>query len=173
MEERSGAVTLKGNPLTVMGPALVVGQMAPEFLLVANDLSEVTLADSEGKIRLISVVPSLSTSICTLQTKRFSDEADRLGDRVAVYTVSAEHPWNQRQWCGQEGVSNIAVLSDHRAMSFGSAYGTHIKELRLEQRSVFVIDGEGRIAYLEYVPEIAQYPDFDQVLDAVRALLEE
>lgn len=167
--ERPGAVTIKGNPLTVLGEPIQVGDKAPDFTLVANDMSSVTLADTAGKTRLISVVPSLDTGICDAQTRRFNEEAAGLGDDVAVITVSAEHPFNQKRWCGAAGIDKIQVVSDHMDMSFGEAYGLAIKEWRLNQRAIIVVDGEGNVVYTEYVPEIAQFPDFDAALAAVRA----
>lgn len=166
--ERPGAVTLKGNPLTVIGDPISVGDEAPDFTLVANDLSNVTLADSAGKVRLISVVPSLDTGICDAQTRRFNEEAAAFGDDVVVLTVSAEHPFNQKRWCGAAGIDQVEVLSDHMDMNFGKAYGTYIKELRLDQRAIFVVDGGDKVAYIEYVPEIAQHPDYEAALTAVR-----
>ncbi len=169
--ERTGDVTFQGNPLTAIGPRLKVGGNAPEFHLLANDLSMVNLADSAGKIRLISVVPSLDTPVCDMQTRKFNEQLDTLGDRVAGYTVSADLPFAQARWCGAAGMKRMQTLSDHRDMAFGDAYGTHIKELRLESRAVFVIDGQGRIQYTEYVKEITQHPDYDAALAAVRRLI--
>lgn len=169
--ERHGAVTLKGNPLTVIGDPLKVGDKAPDFVLTANDLSKVTLADSKGKVRLISVVPSLDTGICDAQTRRFNEEAAKLGDGVVVLTVSAEHPFNQKRWCGAAGIDRVQVLSDHMDMNFGTAYGTYIKELRLEQRSIFVVDANDTITYIEYVPEVAQHPNYEAAITAVKEAL--
>lgn len=166
--ERPGAVTHKGRPRTVIGPVLKLGDKAPDFRLLANDFSEVTLADSAGKVRLISVVPSLDTGICEAQTRRFNQEAANLGDQVVVLTVSADLPYAQRRWCGAAGVERVQTLSDHFDMNFGDAYGTHIKETRLEQRAIFVIDRNDFIRYVEYVPEIAQHPDYEAALSAVR-----
>lgn len=166
--ERPAGVTHKGRPLAVLGDLLQVGDKAPDFTLVANDFSKVTLADSAGKVRLISVVPSLETSICDAQTRRFNEEAAGLGDNVVVLTVSSEHPWNQRRWCGAAGIDRVQVLSDHMDMNFGLAYGTYVRDYRLEQRSVFVVDAEGIVRYIEYVPEISQHVDFDAALAAVR-----
>jgi thiol peroxidase len=168
--ERVGGVTFKGKPMTVIGSLLKPGDKAPGFRLVANDLSEVTLADSAGKVRLISVVPSLDTSICDLQTRRLNQEAAGFGQDVVVLTVSVDLPYAQRRWCGAAGVDRVQTLSDHRDMSFGDAYGTHIKELRLEQRAIFVVDREGVIRYAEYVPEVAQHPDYDAALAALRKI---
>ncbi len=167
MTERAGGVTFKGNPLTLLGEPLDVGDKAPDFTLIANDLSEVSLSESDGKTRLLSVVPSLDTGICDAQTRRFNEEIARLGDDVVGYTISADLPFAQARWCGNAGVEQVITLSDHRAMEFGDAYGTHIKELRLEQRAVFVVDADGVIRYVEYVPEIAQHPDYDAALGAL------
>lgn len=170
--ERPAGVTHKGKPLVVIGDLLKVGDKAPDFTLVANDMSKVTLADSAGKVRLISVVPSLDTSICDAQTRRFNQEAAGLGENVVVLTVSAEHPWNQRRWCGAAGVDRVQVLSDHMDMNFGQAYGTYVRDYRLEQRSIFVVDAEGIIRYVEYVPEIAQHVDYEAALAAVRQAMQ-
>jgi len=170
-EGRFGAVSSRGTPYTVMGEPLQPGDKAPDFTLTANDYSKVSLADSAGKIRLISVVPNLSTGICDAQTRRFNEEAVRFGEDVVVITVSSEHPLNQRNWCAAAGVDRLQVLSDHLAMSFGDAYATHVLELRLEQRSVFVIDADDLITYVEYVPVIGQHPDYDSALEAVRKAL--
>lgn len=167
--ERPGAVTLKGNPLTVIGQPVAVGDPAPSFELTANDLSSVSLANSAGKVRLISVVPSLDTGICDAQTRRFNEEAAALGDNVVVITVSAEHPFNQKRWCGAAGIDRVQVLSDHMDMNFGTAYGTYIKELRLDQRAIFVVDAHDKVSYVEYVPEIAQHPDYEAALAATKA----
>lgn len=166
--ERFGAVTSRGNPLTVVGDVVQVGEAAPDFVLTANNWQPVTLANSAGKVRLISVVPSLDTGICDAQTRRFNDAAVELGDRVVVLTVSADLPYAQKRWCGAAGVENIQTLSDHKDMNFGIAYGTYIKELRLEQRSIFVVDANDRVVHVEYVPEIAQHPDYDAALTAVK-----
>jgi thiol peroxidase len=166
--ERRNAVIFKGKPQTVIGAQLKVGDKAPAFKLLANDLSEVTLADSAGKVRLISVVPSLDTSVCDLQTRRFNQEAAGFGPNVAVLTVSVDLPYAQKRWCGAAGVERVQTLSDHRDMGFGDVYGTHIKEIRLEQRSVFVVDDHDVIRYVEYVPEVGQHPNYDAALAALK-----
>jgi len=172
MIERAGEVTFQGQPLTVLGRKLEVGDRAPYFTLVANDLSTVTLPDTAGKVRLISVVPSLDTAVCDAQTRRFNQEVGAVGDEVICYTVSADLPFAQARWCGAAGVERVVTLSDHQTMAFGDAYGTHIKELRLEQRAVFVIDADGIVRYVEYVPELTHHPDYEAALDAVRAIVE-
>ena len=168
--ERFGDVTFKGEKLTVRGNVLKVGDKAPDFTLVANDLSSVTKHDSAGKVRLISVVPSLDTGICDAQTRRFNEEAANLGEQVTILTVSTDLPFAQKRWCGAAGVDQVQTLSDHKDMNFGEAYGTHVKELRLEQRAIFVVDSDDTIQYVEYVPEIAQHPDYDAALTAVHRI---
>jgi thiol peroxidase len=170
MIERAGGVTSKGRPLTVIGRQLKPGDTAPDFTLLGTDMNEVTLSDFQGKVRVISVVTSLDTGLCDLQTRRFNEEAAKLGDDVVIITVSADLPFAQKRWCGAAGVERVITLSDHRGMSFGDAYGTHVKELRLEQRAVLVVDGEGTVRYAQYVPEIAQHPDYEAALSAVKEL---
>lgn len=170
MKERTGELTFKGNPLTLLGERLSVGDTAPDFTLTANDLSKVTLGDSAGKIRLISVVPSLDTGVCDAQTRRFNVEAANYGDNVAIYTVSADLPFAQSRWCGNAGVDKVQTLSDHFDMNFADAYGVHVKELRLDSRSIFIIDADGKLAYVEYVPEVAQHPDYDAALAKLKEL---
>lgn len=172
MIEREGDATFQGQPLTVIGPRLKVGDPAPDFQLLANDMSEVTLRDSAGKIRLINVVPSLDTPVCDVQTRRFNEEIAKLGPGVVGLAVSADLPFAQARWCGAAGVSNIQTLSDHRDMSFGKAYGTYIKELRLEQRAVFVADREGILRSVEYVGEVTHHPDYELALGVLRELAE-
>lgn len=169
MKENTGGVTIKGNPLTTIGEHVNVGDKAPDFNLVKNNLQTVSLDDSVGKVRLISVVPSLDTGICHAQTKRFNDEALNY-DGVEFFTVSAEHPFNQKRWCEQESCSNIDVVSDHMAMQFGQDYGLAIKEWRLLQRAIIIIDANDTIAYTEYIPEIAQFPDYDSALAKLKEL---
>ena len=166
--ERTGEVTFQGQPLTVIGAQLEVGAPAPDFLLLANDLSPVSLIDSDGKARLISVVPSLDTPVCDMQTRKFNEQVSAFGDNVVGYTVSADLPFAQARWCGNAGIARMQTLSDHRDMSFGDTYGTHIKELRLEQRAVFVIGNRGIVRYAEYVPEITSHPNYDAAIAALR-----
>lgn len=169
--ERHGAVTIQGNALTVIGEPISVGDSAPDVTLTDNGMQPVKISDSNGKVRLISVVPSLDTGICDLQTRRMNEEAAALGEDVVILTVSAEHPFNQKRWVGVAEVDAVKVLSDHQAMAFGDAYGLHIKEWRLEQRAMFVLDRDGKVAYTEYVPEVAQHPDYDAALAAVKAVV--
>ena len=169
--ERPGDATFQGQPLTVVGPRLKPGDPAPEFELLANDLTPVRLSQSAGKVRLIAAVPSLDTPVCDLEVRTFNKQLEAYVGRVQAYTVSADLPFAQARWCGAAGVRNVQSLSDHRAMSFGNSYGTHIKELRLESRAVFVVDADGVIRYVEYVKEITNSPDYDAALNAIKSLL--
>lgn len=167
-QERAGAATFLGNPLTVLGAELKPGDKAPEFTVLANDLSTVTLANTAGKIRLISVVPSLDTPVCDAQTRRFNQEAARLGDNVSILTISMDLPFAQKRWCGAAGIDRVQTLSDHRDASFGLAYGTLIKELRLESRAIFVVDAADTLRHVEYVTEISTHPNYDAALAAAK-----
>lgn len=167
--ERTGIITFKGNPFTLLGTPAVVGQKAPDFRLLANDLSPRTLADYQGKTLIFSVVPSLDTGVCDLQTRRFNNEAAALGDHVRILTVSCDLPFAQARWCGAAGVTQLETLSDHLDLSFGMAYGVVIKELRLLTRSIFVVDKKGVLAYAEIVPEVTHEVDFDAALTAARS----
>lgn len=168
-QERKGAATFKGNPLTLIGPELKKGDKAPHFQLLANDLSVVTLENFKGKTKLISVVPSLDTPVCDMQTKRFNEEASKFPSDVAVLTVSTDLPFAQSRWCGAAHADKVKTLSDHRDASFGKAYGVLIKELRLLSRSIFVIGPDDKIQYVEYVKEITQHPNYDQALASLGA----
>jgi thiol peroxidase len=171
MAERKGLVTFKGNPITLIGNPVTIGQQAPDFKLTANDLSEVTLAKYQGKVILLSAVPSLDTPVCDMETKRFNDEAGKLGDSVAVLTVSMDLPFAQKRWCGAAGAKNVVTLSDYKDRSFGNNYGLYIKELGLLARCVMAIDKKGTIQYIQLVPEIAKEPDYDATLKAIKALI--
>lgn len=161
-------VTFDGGPVTLLGKQLSVGDNAPDFKVLANDLSEVTLGDSNGNVRLISVIPSIDTGVCSTQTRKFNEEAASLGDDVKILTISVDLPFAQARWCGAEGVDSVQVLSDHRDLSFGEAYGVVIEELRLLTRSVFVVNKEGKIVYVEYVPEVTDHPDYEKALQATK-----
>jgi len=169
MTERSGSVTLKGKPFTLLGPELKVGDKAPDFVAVGRDLKPVTLADTKGKIRVFSVVPSLDTPVCDAQTRRFNQEAGNLPG-VSVYTVSMDLPFAQSRWCAAAGVDKVIMLSDHKEASFGSNYGTLIKELRLDSRAIFVVDENDIIRHIEYVREVATHPSYDAALEATKEL---
>jgi thiol peroxidase len=162
-------VTFKGAPLTRLGSEIAPGDKAPDFTLIANDLSKVSLKDSAGKVRLLSVVPSLDTGICDQQTRKFNEELASIGDNVVGYTISADLPFAQARWCANAGIENVQTLSDHYDMSFADAYGTHVEELRLDSRAVFVVDADDKVTYVEYVPEIASHPDYEAALSALKA----
>jgi thioredoxin-dependent peroxiredoxin len=162
------AVTFKGNPVTLVGNEVKVGDTAPDFKVLANDLSEVTLADTKGYVRIISVVPSLDTGVCDAQTRRFNEEAAKL-DNVKVLTISVDLPFAQKRWCGANGIENVQTLSDHRDVSFGQAYGVLIKELRLLARAVFVIDSNDKVTYVEYVNEVTDHPNYEAAIEAAKA----
>ncbi|WP_309089528.1 thiol peroxidase [Domibacillus sp.] len=161
-------VTFKGNPMTLIGDEVKVGDKAPDFTVLANDLSPVTLADTAGKVRLISVVPSIDTGVCDAQTRRFNEEAAQL-DNVEVLTISADLPFAQKRWCAAAGLENVKTLSDHRDFSFAQAYGIGMQELRLLARSVFVIDSSDTVTYVEYVGEGTDHPDYAAAIEAAKA----
>jgi len=171
MKERTGECTFKGGPLTLLGERLSAGQAAPDFTLLANDLSKVSLGDSAGKVRLLSVVPSVDTPVCDQQTRKFNEALAALGGDVVGLTISADLPFALGRFCGAAGLDNIQTLSDHYDLSFGNAYGTHIKELRLESRAIFVVDRGGKLTHVEYVVEVGSHPDYDAALAAVNAAL--
>jgi len=166
--ERVGGVTLKGQPLTLLGIPLRVGDVAPDAELTAIDWSSVKLSDYAGKVRLLNVVYSLDTGVCDAQTHKFNEEATKLGKDVVVLTISADLPFAQKRWCGASGLQNVITLSDHQALAFADAYGVHIKERRVTSRAVFVVDRAGVVRYIEYVPEISSHPNYDAALAACK-----
>lgn len=171
MKERTGMITMKGDPLTLIGDELKLGDPAPDVEMLDNDLSSVKLSSFRGKVCVISSVPSLDTPVCDMETRRFNEEAGRLGADVVILTISMDLPFAQKRWCGAAGVNRVTTLSDHRYAAFGEAFGVLIKEMRLLARAVFVVDRGGRIRYIQLVRELTQEPDYETVLDAVRRLL--
>jgi len=169
MTERKGAVTMRGNPITLVGPELKVGEAAPDFKLIGNDMKPVTLADTAGKVRILSAVPSLDTPVCDMETRKFNQEAANLPG-VEILTVSMDLPFAQKRWCGAAGVSNVRTLSDYQDHSFGPAYGVLIQELKLEARAVFVLDKNNTVRYVEYVKEVTEQPNYDAALAAAKKL---
>ncbi len=167
LQERTGKITMKGNPLTLLGPELNVGDKAPDVTLINTDLAPVQLSSFKGKICIVSAVPSLDTPVCDMETRRFNEEAGAMGDDVTVITVSMDLPFAQKRWCGAAGVDRVITLSDYAEMSFGRAYGVLIKELKLLARAVFVMDREGIIQYMQLVKEVADEPNYQDILDAV------
>ncbi|WP_025028623.1 thiol peroxidase [Caldalkalibacillus mannanilyticus] len=163
-------ITFKNNPVTLLGNEVKVGDQAPNFTVLANDLSPVTLDSSKGTVRIISVVPSVDTGVCDAQTRRFNEAAASL-EGVSILTVSVDLPFAQKRWCGAAGVDKVQVVSDHRDLSFGEAYGVAIKELRLLARAVFVIDKNDKVVYAEYVSEATNHPDYEAPVEAAKAAL--
>ncbi|MBP2241407.1 thiol peroxidase [Cytobacillus eiseniae] len=161
------SITFKGNSVTLLGNEVKAGEKAPNFKVLANDLSEVTLDDTKGQVRLISVVPSIDTGVCDAQTRRFNEEASKLGD-VKILTVSVDLPFAQKRWCAAAGIENVQTVSDHRDLSFGEAYGVAIKELRLLARAVFVVDSNDTVTYAEYVSEATDHPNYEAAIEAVK-----
>ncbi|MBP8616314.1 thiol peroxidase [Veillonella sp.] len=171
MEKRTGVVTFAGGPVTLVGPEVKVGQAAPDFTLLDNGLAPKTLKDFAGKVKVISVVPSLDTGVCDAQTRWFNQDATKLSDDVLVLTVSMDLPFAQKRWCGAAGVENVVTLSDHKDASFGENYGFLIEELRLLTRGVVVIDKNDKVTYVEYVPEVTHAVNFDATIEAIKAAL--
>jgi thiol peroxidase len=167
-EERKGAVTMRGNPLTLVGPELKAGQKAPTFEVVGQDMKPVTLDQFKGKVKIIASVPSLDTPVCDAETRRFNEEAAKLPGDVQVLTVSMDLPFAAARWCGAAGIDKVTTLSDYRGGKFGEAYGTLIKELHLDARAVFVADKNDQLVHVEYVKEVANQPNFEAALEAAR-----
>lgn len=170
--ERSGLVTVRGNPLTLLGNEAKVGDRAPSFNAVDNAGQVVQpLQATEGKVRILAAVPSLDTPVCDTETRRFNQEAAALGENVEIVTISMDLPFAQKRWCGAAGVERVKTYSDHREASFGENYGVLIKQNRLLARSVFVVDKQGKVVYSEIVPELTSEPNYDKALAAARAAL--
>lgn len=166
-KRRTGVTTLRGRPVTLLGDEVRVGDRARDFTAVAPDFSPVTLASTAGGVRLFSVVPSLDTEVCDRQTRRFNEKASAI-DGITVWTVSADLPFAQQRWWGAAGLDGIRLVSDHRDLSFGVAYGIAIEELRVLARGVFVVDADDRVTYTEYVPEVGQNPNYEAALAAAK-----
>lgn len=170
MQERAAAVTFKGNPVTLLGPELKVGDKAPDFQAVNMDLAPVSLDAYHGKTKIICTVPSLDTPVCDVEIRRFNQDAAKLNDNIVILTVSLDLPFAQKRWCGAAGISAVQVLSDYRERSFGMNYGVLIKELLLLSRSIFVVDSDNTITYIQHVAEITEEPDYSAVLEAANSL---
>ncbi len=171
-EQRHGAVTFQGNPLTAVGPVLASGDKAPDFTLLSGSMRDVGLAATGNRVRLFNVVPSLDTPVCADQTRRFNQELAGLSDSIGAYTMSVDLPFAQQRFCSAAEIDRIEPLSDHRSLSFGEAYGVAIQELRMLSRAIFVLDSEDQIHYCEYVTEISAHPDYDSALAAIRQLIQ-
>jgi thioredoxin-dependent peroxiredoxin len=170
MPEQPGAITMKGNPLTLIGSLPEVGKAAPDFEVLDNTLTPVKLSSFKGKICVIASVPSLDTPVCDIETRRFNTEAAKFSSDVVILTISMDLPFAQKRWCGAAGIDKVITLSDHRGAEFGAAFGTIIKELRLLARAVFVIDKNGIVRLVQLVKEVTQEPDYEAVLAAVKQL---
>ncbi len=171
MGDKKARVTMKGNPLTLVGNEVKVGDTAPDVEVLANDLSAVKLSSFRGKVCLICSVPSLDTSVCDRETRKFNEQAASLGDDVVVLTISMDLPFAQKRWCAAAGIENVQTLSDHREGAFGKAFGVLIEELRLLARAVFVVNKEGIVRYIEIVSELTNEPDYKAALKAAKETL--
>jgi thiol peroxidase len=168
MAELKNTIKFKGNPLTLVGSRPSVGELAPDFEVLDNDMSAVKLSELRGKVLVICSVPSLDTPVCDTEVRKFNEQATSLGDDVAVLVISMDLPFAQQRWCGAAGVNNVQTLSDHNQADFGNNYGLLIKELRLLARAVFVVDKEGVIRYIEVVEELTNEPDYQAALKAAK-----
>jgi len=172
MAERTGVVLMQGNPLTLVGNELKVGDVAPDCTVLDHALKPIKLSSFKGKIVVIASVPSLDTQVCHLETVRFNSEAKRLGPDIKMVTISMDLPFAQKRWCEETATKNVRVLSDYKDGSFGNAFGVLIKELRLLARTVFVIDSQGKIRYIQYVKETTEEPDYDDILMAIKKIVQ-
>ncbi|RAI82220.1 thiol peroxidase [Macrococcoides goetzii] len=162
-------VTFKNNPVTLLGEQVTVGTAAPDFSVLDTDLNVKTLADFEGKKKLISVIPSIDTGVCEQQTRKFNEEASSI-DNAVVITISADLPFAQKKWCAANGLDNVVTLSDHKDLSFGTNYGVVMEELRLLARSVFVLSDANEVVYTEIVSEGTNHPDYDKAIEALKSI---
>ncbi len=170
MNERTGMITMRGNPLTLVGNEIRVGQKAPEFVAIDNALAPVKFSSFSGKTCILSSVPSLDTPVCATETRKFNEEAGRLGPDIVLLTISMDLPFAQKRWCGAEGITKVQTLSDHRDASFGTAYGVLIKDLRLLARAVFLVDKKGVIQYIQLVKEVTQEPNYQEIWEALKKI---
>jgi thiol peroxidase len=168
--ERLGAVTLRGNPMTLVGPRLNAGDPAPDFHCVDTRLQPVTLADTGSTVRIFSVIPSIDTPVCDMQTKRFDDESSKL-EEIDIYSISTDLPFAEQRYCTTFGIDDVKMISDHLDTSFGKAYGVLVPELRILTRAIFVLDRNNVIQYVEYVPEIGDHPDYEAALAKAKELV--
>ena len=170
MKETTGKITFKGNPLTLLGNDVKVGDKAPDFTVLSAALAPVKLSDYDGKVRVIAVYPSIDTGVCQAQNRRFNAEATNLGDAV-ILSVSCDLPFAQSRFCAAEGLDKVVTLSDHKDVDFGSKYGYLIKELRLLARGTVVVDKDGTVKYVEFVPEVTDEPNYDAAIKVVKGLI--
>ncbi|TCO71384.1 thiol peroxidase [Marinisporobacter balticus] len=170
VEKRTGIVTMAGNAVTLLGREIKVGDVAPDFTVIKNDMKFFSLKDAGDKVKIISVVPSLDTGVCEFQTTHFNQEAASLGD-VAILTISVDLPFAQKRFCSAKGIDAVITLSDHKDLSFGLNYGFVIEELRLLSRGIVILDKENKVTYVEYLTEVTQHPDYDKAMEEVKKLL--
>lgn len=171
--EREGLMEVGGKPATIIGRDVSLGQPAPEFQVTAQDWSAFRgIEDTLGKVRIIASVPSLDTSTCDRETRRFNQEASALSEEIVILVISMDLPYAQKRWCGAAGVDRVEVLSDHKEASFGEKYGVLIKERRILRRAVFVVDRDGQVVYADYMPAFGDEPDYEAVLAAAREAVE-
>ncbi len=163
-------ITFKGDPVELSGTPPQVGDQAPAFELVNTKMETVHLSDFDGKIRVISVIPSIDTGVCEAQTRRFNEALDEMPDNVVGLTISEDTPFAQARWCGAEGITKMEMLSDFKGNTFGKSYGLYMPAMGLLARSVYIIDGDGKVAYFQLVPEMSEEPDYDEVLDKVKEM---
>lgn len=171
VQERTGVATVGGNPVTLLGPEIKVGDQAPDFKVNKDLMTEVSLSDYAGKVKLISVVPSVDTGTCDAQTRRFNVEADKLGDNVVILTISVDLPFALSRFCGAAGIDKVETLSDYKNRAFGQAYGVLIKEIQLDQRAIFILDENNTVRYVEYLTEMKEHPNYDAALEALKELV--
>ncbi|KKE79070.1 thiol peroxidase [Oceanobacillus caeni] len=160
-------VTFSQEPVTLVGNEVKVGDKAPNFTVLSNELKEVTLDNYEGKVKLITAVPSVDTGVCAAETRRFNEEAAKM-ENVQVLTISMDLPFAQARWCAAEGIENVDTLSDHKDASFGESYGVLMKENRLLARAIFVVDSNNQVTYVEYVPEVTDHPNYEAAIEAAK-----
>ncbi|HSQ16724.1 MAG TPA: thiol peroxidase [Anaerolineales bacterium] len=173
MIERTGLLKFAGQDVTIVGSDLQVGEKAPEFTAQAQDWSEIKgLRSTKGKVRIIGSLPSLSTSVCDRETRRFNQEAAALGEDVAILTVSMDLPYTLKNWCAAAGIDQVTTLSDHQSADFGKKYGVLVKEKRIFRRAVFVVDRKGILTYTAYMPALGEEPNYAEVLEAARKALQ-
>lgn len=171
-EESYRSVTMRGNPLTLRGKNINIGDKAANFTAIKQDSTEFDFfKETKNKIKVISVVPSVDTSVCALQTQRFNQEATNLSEDVVIITISVDLPFALKRFCAAEGIKNIQVISDHRTLDFGEKYGFIINELRLLSRGIVIVDKDNNVKYIEYVSEVSNHPDYVKAIDEVKKLI--
>ena len=172
MIERTGIITFKGNPMTLLGEEVKLEDKAKDFTVLANDMSPVKLSDYKGKVVVLSVFPSVDTGVCSIQATKFNEEIAKFSkDDVQLMTISADLPFALGRFCADKGIENAKTTSDHRELEFGNKYGFIIKELKLLTRGTVIVDREGNVKYVEYVPEVATEPDYGKALSVVKELI--